>query len=50
MWYILYLKIVKAVGRRRRDSNLSLSHSWHSLLHYSHRVVYNGRGEREKNK
>ena len=42
MWYILYLKIVKVVGRRRRrrevvmEPSLSLSH----LIHNCHAIVH----------
>jgi hypothetical protein len=43
MWYIVYLKIVAAVGRKRRDSNPSLFQSWFSLLDYSNRIFFTGR-------
>ena len=47
MWYILYLKIVKVVGRRRRrrevvmEPSLSLSH----LIHNCHAIVHMGMEE-----
>jgi hypothetical protein len=43
MWYIVYLKIVDAVGRKRRDSNPSPFQSWFSLLDYSNRIFFTGR-------
>jgi hypothetical protein len=44
MWYILYLKIVKAVGRRRRD--LNPGPSWSCLLQNSHMIIHTGTRDR----
>jgi hypothetical protein len=42
MWYILYLKIVKAVGRKRREVEDTLSLSLSSFNNYQ-QIIHTGR-------